>query len=293
MKYAQTYLAFARPRLALVGVLALLAAGCSSGGRSQNSASRAIMDGGKVNPEKMAAALMEARANGRVQPGEPYWPYRIGELYTAADSTDKAIANLQAALEVDPGYAPAAALLSKLFYDRGNFNSAIVLLDDYLANNQDAPDALRAALALHLEALGDVDRANLVLASCTEGSHEVRSTRAYLTLRGDDPTSGLKDAEQALQTNGKSAVNHNNYGIALLFSGKPHEARKSFLRALDLDEHLAGALYNMAIVETFYFFNEEAGRTWFTRYQQYSNDDPDDLATALGINVGAIHSEDN
>ena len=41
----------------------------------------------------------------------------------------------------------------------------------------------------------------------------------------------------------------------------------------------------MAIVEAFYFFNEEAGRKWFARYKQFASDDPDDLTSVLGTDV--------
>ena len=44
----------------------------------------------------------------------------------------------------------------------------------------------------------------------------------------------------------------------------------------------------MAIVEAFYFFNEKKAREWFTRYQQFASEDPDDLATQLGTTVSSL-----
>ena len=118
-------------------------------------------------------------------------------------------------------------------------------------------------------------------------SKEVQTARTFVSLRGDDLQSVLETAKQTLHADPQRAANHNNYGIALLCSGRPAEARKFFLAALDLDDKLPGAMYNMAIVEAFYFFNEDAGRKWFSRYKEYSNEDPDDLAVLFGTDLRA------
>jgi tetratricopeptide (TPR) repeat protein len=237
------------------------------------------------DPGRFSAALAEAKTAMGTAPDQPYWPYRAGELYASADSTSQAVTYLLAALFLDPGYAPAAALLSKVYYDSGAHEPAMVLLEDFLAQNPESPDALRAALALHLEALGYVERAEAVLDGCRGDTREVREARTFVTLRGDDLEAALVSAKQTLEENPKSAANHNNYGIALLYAGRPVEARKSFLKALELNDELPGALYNMAIVEAFYFFDEEKGRQWYARYRKYSSEDPDDLETLFVTDV--------
>jgi hypothetical protein len=63
------------------------------------------------------------------------------------------------------------------------------------------------------------------------------------------------------------------------------EAREHFKNALSIDDEMPGALYNMAIVEAFYFFDEAAGREWFARYKKVATDDPDDLVARLGPKV--------
>ena len=256
------------------------AAGCSWPGPSPGTDPSPAGD-----PERFSDALAGVKTEMGAAPEQPYWPYRAGELYAAADSTAQAVTYLQAALFLDPDYAPAAALLSKVYYDSGAHEPAVALLENFLAQNPEGPDALRAALALHLEALGDVERAESVLDGCREDTREVREARTVVTLRGDDLEAALASAKRALDENPKSAANHNNYGIALLYAGRPVEARISFMKALDMNDELPGALYNMAIVEGFYFFDEEKGRQWYARYRKHSNEDPDDLETLFGTDV--------
>ena len=241
-----------------------------------------------ADPEQIAAALAATRSKMQMAPQEPYWPFRMGELYAAVDSTTHAISHLGDALEVDPGYAPAAALLCKLYYDAEIYDQATFLLEDFLSRNADAPDALRVALALHLEALGELDRAQTVLDECSGDSEDLLTARTFVTLRGDDLSSALATAKRAVEGNPRSAANHNNYGIALLHAGRPVEAREAFQSALALDDKLPGALYNMAIVETFYFFDQSAGREWFALYKQHSSEDPDDLTSQFGADLSTL-----
>jgi len=265
----------------------MVASGCGTLGRAPVDATR-IDNSKPIDREQVLAAMEATREQLRLSPREPYWSFHLGELYAAVDSTSRAIYHLQVTMDLDPNYAPAVALLSKIYYDAAIHEDAIVLLGDYLARNAGAPDALRAALALHLEAFGDLDRAHAVLAECADDSGEVRATRTFVTLRGDELDSVLETAERALDANSKSAANHNNHGIALLFAGRPDEAKKAFLKALDLNDKLPGALYNMAIVEAFYFFDEDAGRQWFAQYKKYASDDPDDLASLFGDGSTAL-----
>lgn len=273
-------------RLAFAMLLLAATAGCGGlgfvpglGGDGETKA--------PLKPEEAVDQLAATRAKLARAPNEPYWSFRLGELYAAADSTSLAVENLNASLGVDPSYAPAAALLSKIYYQAGMFAQGVDLLDGFLARNAGAPDEIRLALALHLDALGETARAQTVLAQCTKDSKGARAARTYVDLRGQNPKSALEFAQQALADDDASAVNHNNYGIALLHAGRPIEAREHFKSALSIDEHLPGAMYNMAIVEAFYFFDEAAGREWFARYKRIANDDPDDLAARFGPKVTA------
>jgi len=210
-------------------------------------------------------------------PREPYWPYHLAELYLGQDSSAEAIDQLKSSLAIDSNYAPSISLLSQIYYNAHMYPQAVTLLEDYLARNAQAPDALRASLALNYEAMGDTDKADAALASCTAGARDAQCPRVLASLRKNDATALLAEARNALDADGHSAANHNNYGIALLVAGRPFDARDEFKRALDIDGNLAGALYNMAIVQTFYFFDDTSGRDWYARYLKLDTDDPDNL----------------
>jgi Tfp pilus assembly protein PilF len=272
-------------RLALATALLAATAGC--GGLGIVPGLGGDGDTKPLAPAQAVDQLAATRAKLALAPNEPYWSFRLGELYAAADSTTLAMQYLNSALEVDPSYAPAAALLSKIYYQVGMYAQGVDLLDGFFARNAQAPDELRVALALHLDATGDVARAETVLAQCTEDSEAAREARTYVALRGQNPKAALSPAKQALDADDASAVNHNNYGIALLHAGRPVEAREQFKNALSIDDKLPGALYNMAIVEAFYFFDEAAGREWFARYKKVASDDPDDLTARFGPKVSA------
>ncbi len=227
--------------------------------------------------------------NRSLAPDEPYWPYRLARWNLGAGDAYSARAYLDTALVLDPDYAPAAALLSKVQYDSGQYEQAAFLLREFLDRNPGAPDALRVALALNLQALEDPEQSEVILAGCRDQSGPVQTARTYAHLQGEDFQVSLQLARAALEDNPDSAPNHNNLGISLLYAGKPVEARQAFNRSLEIDPELPGALYNLAIVENFYFFDLESSRESFLRYRAATRNrplmDPDNLGMMLGIST--------
>lgn len=237
-------------------------------------------------PAQAAGEIAALELRSAEQPAEPYWPFRIAEIHAAQGEVAEAETALQAALARDPDHAPSLSLLSKLWFDAGRHDEAIEVLEGARARKP-LPEALDVALALHYDAVGDVDAAGRIVHKLDEGDEDWADDGAALTwlhLRGDDYLDSEETARKALDAN-PSAVNHNNYGIARLYAGDPETAREHFLKAAELDAALPGPLYNLAIVDRFYRFDVDGARKWFARYRELSDDDPDGLADALAVEL--------
>ncbi|HEY6867956.1 MAG TPA: tetratricopeptide repeat protein, partial [Candidatus Eisenbacteria bacterium] len=234
-------------------------------------------------PRGAVAERLEAEARSASDPREPYWPYRLAELDVALDSLPQAESALKAALSRDATYAPALALLSKLYYDAGRSREAVALLEPVRARPEAFPDPARqillAGLALHEAALGRTDLAGAALAAAgPSDAPEAGSARVYVMLRGERPDSAAGPAAAALHDDPHSAANQNNYGITRLRAGDPAAARRAFLAAIDRDPDLPGPYYNLAILDKYYLFEDDDAARWFDAYWKRSHADPDSLA---------------
>jgi tetratricopeptide (TPR) repeat protein len=236
--------------------------------------------------------LARTREQMTLMPQEPYWPYRAAQIQIATDSTAEARTSLKRALTLCPDYSPALLLLSKLQYQAGEFEEAAELLEPAVIGEGPEIDALRIALALNLDALGKSERAQELLRQSSHAKAMFTSAATYVNLRSTKFQDSLELAEAALKTNPHSASNQNDYGIALLYSGDPEGARAAFLKALELDPKLSGALYNLAIVDTYYFYDKRKGREWFERYAKLDSSDPDELGAVFGIELAAHQGVD-
>jgi len=271
-----TLRAFAMSRAATGLVLALAcvpAGGCGARRFSRHAA--------LAMPAPAAAARAQA-ADAARDPRDPWWPYRDAEAHVAADSLASAEADLRRALALDPTYAPALALLSKLEFDSGRSADAMTLLEPVRRQpDAYAPAArtrLLAGLALHADAVGDTARAHEALANVLDaGGRQDASVPVYLALRGDAPETAAPLAREAVRHDGHSAVNQNNLGITLLRAGDVEGARKAFAEAIARDPALPGPYYNLAILEKWYRFDDEAAARAFAEYAKRSQDDPDGL----------------
>jgi tetratricopeptide (TPR) repeat protein len=201
---------------------------------------------------------------------------------------------LRAQLALSPTDMDALAHLSRLLWDAKRHEDAVAAMDEARAAGARLPDSLVTALALHHDALGHADVADSLARvlehRLTDWSHG-GSAVTYLRLRGEEFVRSEAVARRALEAN-PSAANHNNLGIALLYAGRPVEAKKSLLSAVQLDPALPGPLYNLAIVERFYRFDDAAAREWFRRYRALSSEDPDGLAEILAVSVAAANSNE-
>lgn len=239
---------------ALVSGSAVLLAGCAGGGTRH----------------------VEVAGAGTAAAGDPALVAPSGPLPEPTPSSPAAeVTRWSAAAWAAGRHDEAGELLSAWLSARGGVSSSAGMVGADEA-------AVRAALAVHLEALGRVEEASAVLSPCADGDAGVARARTWLSLRGDAFASALADAERAVAHSPASAADRNNLGIALLYAGRPREAREAFLSARELDPALPGALYNLAIVESAYFFDDGAARRWLDAYRRLSDEDPDGLFVTVG-----------
>ena len=270
-------------RLALATLLACgMLAGCAAKGVQNGSEPVTRKSKGSPKPTGLQEKIFEARDQSSVDVTEPYWPYRLGEIYAEADSVALSESALRSSLRRNPSYAPALALLSKLYYDAKRHQDGVELLEAARTRSgalpEGVPAALLGGLALHYEALGRHDLAAAVVAG-VQGSDpgKARSALVYVTLRGEHPAAAAEPARAAVDDDPRSAANQNNYGLTRLKAGDPKAARDAFLKAIEIDPERPGPYYNLAIVERFYFLDDEAAARWLEAYRKRSNEDPDGL----------------
>lgn len=272
---------------ALAAVLALAGCAGTSNRRPVREADDASM-GEPISGQAWARSVAEAREQAQLARQEPYWPLRAGELYLQADSLSQAEEAFREALARNPGYEPALCQLSRLEYAQGRHAEAIDLLVPAVLREGRTPAETSAELvagfALHLEAHGEFQRAEELLAIARQlpvRGENTSTAIAYLALRVNEPTAATV-TRAAYEADSTHAVNANNYGIVLLRGGEVERARRTFLRALELRPDLPAALYNLAILERFYLLDNEAGRQWYERYRALATEDPDGLAEVFG-----------
>jgi tetratricopeptide (TPR) repeat protein len=235
------------------------------------------------------ATLALAGCGGAPPAGVPAGPVAAAPANSASGASPPDETGLRARMVADPNDLPALAGLARILWKDGRHEEAVAAIEGARAAGADLPEEMLAALALHYDALGRMADADSLtrrlegrLADWARGGSAV----TYLKLRGGSFASTEAIARRALEAS-PSAANHNNLGIALLYAGRPADARKSFLTAAELDGRLPGPLYNLAIVDRFYRFDDPSAREWFRRYRTLSSDDPDGLAEALSVEIAS------
>jgi Tfp pilus assembly protein PilF len=251
---------------AAMAVLALALAGCGSNGSIGT-------DPTADENADWRAELTLSRSNALAEPEVAYWPYREAQLLVSQDSLASAERALHRVLAFEATHAPSLALISKLDYDAGRHDVAIARLEA-VSTEGPLPTELQLALGLHFEAAGNFAASDSIFDSV----HSDHNSLAYYALRSDNLERAKEVAAQSLRAHPESAAANNDYGITQLYSGKPKAAREHFLSALTLDAQHLGALYNLAIVEAFYFLDDEEGEDWFRQYRELGGiEDPDRL----------------
>ena len=141
-----------------------------------------------------------------------------GMAYTFKGDTDKALADFNKAVELDPTYAVALIDRGTAYDNKGDHAHAVVDFDAALKLDPKSADALTGRCAARAEA-------------------------------GNDLQQALADCEQSLQIRGKDAGALNSRGFAYLRLGRFDEAIADYNAALKSNPKLASALYGRGLAK--------------------------------------------
>jgi hypothetical protein len=235
----------------------------------------------ELPPAPVAVVTPRAPAPAE-DPRDPSPAFERARALANADSLAAAEAPLRASLAIDSTYAPALALLSRLYWADGRHADALDLLAPVLRNAELWPASSRAALlaglALHEAALGQAAPARTAIAAAMAADERTAAPASvYLALSGEAADSVGEAAREVAHRDGRSAANQNNLGIARLRAGDPEGAKQAFEAASERDPKLPGPWYDLAILEKFWRFDDDAATRAFSAYWRRSHDDPDAL----------------
>ncbi len=274
--------------LLFVLAVPMIMSGCGSRNSTAGFLVEEIIGEGELAGDQL---LRRLDRSARYEPDEPYWLYQAAEVCTRLGRKTESEEYLRASLDRDPAYMPALTAYSKLLYESGRYGEALSIIDGVRRNGSIVPEEVLASFALHSEAAGEPGGAAEVIELLHRpGPHwkSTGSSLAYIRLKGENFENAGEATRSALLADPGSAANHNNYGISLLYAGDPMSARDSFLNAVEIDSDLPGPYYNLAIVEQFYFYDEQQAAEWFGRYSERASADPDGIAPYFDRPAGTL-----
>lgn len=217
----------------------------------------------RLNPHLGGARLLLARAYeagnqpdqalaiyqrlGREYPRNPQVPYRQGMVYLRLGRPAIAAICFASALELDPGYLPAADALLTQELRSGRLADASALAKEMVSREPEAGGAwfLQARVDLERQDAGAAEehlRKAITLDPTVQAPY-LELARLYLTLRRPNEALGQLTA---LARSGPNQVALMELAILHFASGDYQAAEADYERVLAVDPHFAPALNNLA-----------------------------------------------
>ena len=168
--------------------------------------------------------------------------------YRARNDEDTAAADLAAALEEDPSYGEAAALLGWLEHDRGRTAEAAAAFQRALDTDPKLPTAL-AGKATLLREEGDSTRAEELLLQAVaqdKGCAPAQYQLGLLRLEQGDALAASNALVEAKRSQPKNWRIYTALGDAYRMDGRDEDAEGQYHAAIELDSRASGALLGLA-----------------------------------------------
>ena len=175
--------------------------------------------------------------------------YDLGVGLLEAGQLDAAIAEMDAALRIDPRYAEALVALGDATLTLRRFDQAVEYFRAALALNDQVVEA-QTGLARALQATGHVAEALTAYEKAlalTPTYADVQAELGALLLTQNRVPEATRHLQEAVRLKPQLGTALNHLGIALVQQGRITEARESFTRATQIPAAAAEAYYNLGV----------------------------------------------
>lgn len=169
---------------------------------------------------------------------------QLAALYGRTGKTDRAIAELEAAVEKDPRFIPGLFALGALEEQRGQLPKARARYEATLKVDPTAPEAANNLACILADQGQELDRALELARVAKKGRPEdpnTLDTLGWVLFKKGTYDGALGELREAAEKLPKSALVQFHYGMALLKTGDKDGARKALAESLKLEAGHPGA----------------------------------------------------
>lgn len=227
--------------------------------------------GQSAEPRPANEAAYRAERRAEIAAGAPAAPmlHAIASSYWRSNSADSARIALEQAVTQDPRHLPSLAWLSRLYYEAGEVERGIALLEPAVLPESNPSPEILTNLAILKLAWGEAKAAESLLKTSIDrypSYAPAYGNMGYLHLQAGDLKSAEAEIERAIALDDRVPDFHNNQGIVHRRELRFDDAVRDFGRAIDLDPGFREAHHNLALLYRLYLFDEARARTHFQRF---------------------------
>ncbi|HXV63045.1 MAG TPA: sulfatase-like hydrolase/transferase, partial [Vicinamibacteria bacterium] len=163
--------------------------------------------------------------------------YHLGQAHAARREYDRAVEELDLAVELAPKFAEARTDLAEALVRSGRAEQAVAILEEGLESQPEHP-GLHFQLGFARHALGQLDRALDSYRKASElgpAQSQLLSNMAALYLQRSEPSLAVERLSELVAADVANALAWNNLGLALVQAGRLLDAGPAFERATALE----------------------------------------------------------
>jgi Tfp pilus assembly protein PilF len=252
-----------RPQSILFTAMTLAATGCASH-RMPVNLDKPVTTADEPTLRANYRAAMAAGGNGGADAA-----YALASSYWRGHEPDSARVCLEQAVHMDPHHPASLAWLSRLYYEAGEIERGIALLEPEAAADSASHPEILTNLALLKLAWGEPEAASALLQrsiTAHPGYAPAYGNLGYLRLQSGELDQAGENLARAIELDGSVPEYHNNLGIVHRKQQQFAAAAHDFERAVALDDTFREAHHNLALLYKLYLPDEDKARAHFRRF---------------------------